>query len=59
VGALALQEHGPYSARDEDEMIELVDLMHAQIHYYYDKLGKLTGDVVYGDRRYRARRLSR
>ena len=46
VGALDLQEQGPYSARNEDEMIELVDVLSADILYFYDKDGKVRGKLV-------------
>lgn len=40
VGALDLQEIGPYSARDEDEMIELIDLIHSDYQLRADKRGR-------------------
>ncbi len=46
VGALDLQELGPYSARDEDEMIELVDVLNGDILYFRGRNGELRGRVV-------------
>jgi hypothetical protein len=46
VGELDLQELGPYSARDEDEMIELIDVLRGDILYFHDRTGQVRGRVV-------------